>query len=95
MPLVGVSNPLIIAKFLTLNSKTMALTPEKKQQIEEISRDIGEALGTLIGSLIANAIFAGILYAILHYLIGVVTVTYLQVFGTVLLLSYIKNLFKK
>jgi ABC-type multidrug transport system permease subunit len=73
----------------------MALTPEKKQQIEEISRDIGEALGTLVGSLIANAIFAGILYAILHYLIGIVAVTYLQVFGAILLLNFIKNLIQK
>ena len=72
----------------------MTISPEKRQQIEEISREIGKALGTLIGSLIATAIFAGLLYAILHFLIGL-TVTYLQVFGVILILDFIKNFLKK
>ena len=69
----------------------MTLSHEQKQ----IANEIAEAFGTLIGSLIANAIFAGLLYAILHYLIGIVAVTYLQVFGVLLLLNFIKNLLKK
>jgi ABC-type multidrug transport system permease subunit len=69
----------------------MTLSHEQKQ----IATEIGEALGTLVGSLIANAIFAGLLYAILHYLIGIVAVTYLQVFGALLLLNFIQNLLKK
>ena len=73
----------------------MTLSHEKKQQIEEISREIGEAFGALIGSLIGNAMVAGILYAILHYLIGIVAVTYWQVFGALLLLNFIKNLIQK
>lgn len=72
----------------------MTISPEKKRQIEEISREIGEALGTLVGSLIATAIFAGLLYAILHFLIGL-TVTYWQVFGVILILDFIKNFLKK
>ena len=72
----------------------MTISPEKKQQIEEISREIGEALGTLIGSLIGIAIFAGFLYAILHFLIGL-TVTYWQVFGVILILDFIKNFLKR
>lgn len=72
----------------------MTISPEKRQQLEEISREIGEALGTLIGSLIATAIFAGLLYAILHFLVGL-TVTYWQVFGVILILDFIKNFLKK
>ena len=72
----------------------MTLSPEKKQQIEEISREIGEAFGALIGSLIGNAIVAGVLYAILHLLIGL-SVTYLQVFGIILILDFLKNFLKK
>lgn len=71
----------------------MSLSPEKKQQLEEISRDIGEALGTLVGSLIATAIIAGAIYAILHFLIGL-SVTYFQVFGVLLLLDFLKNFLK-
>ena len=62
---------------------------------EQVAKEIGQAIGTLIGSLIGNAIVAGLLYAILHYLIGIVAVTYLQVFGAVLLLNFIKNLIQK
>ena len=62
---------------------------------EQVAKEIGQAIGTLIGSIIANAIVASLLYAILHYLIGIVTITYLQVFGAVLLLNFIKNLIQK
>ena len=53
-----------------------------------------EAFGKLIGNLIFETIIAGLLYAILHLLIGV-TVTYLQVFGVVLILDFIKFYIKK
>ena len=53
-----------------------------------------EAFGKLIGSLIFETIIAGLLYAILHLLIGV-TVTYLQVFGVILILDFIKYYIKK
>jgi hypothetical protein len=72
----------------------MTMTPEKQQQIEEISRDIGEALGRLVGSILATAIIAGGLYAILHLLVGL-SVTYLQVFGVILILDFIKYFLKK
>jgi hypothetical protein len=72
----------------------MTISPEKRQQLEEISIEIGKAIGTLIGSLIATAIFSGLLYAILHFLIGL-TVTYWQVFGVILILDFIKNFLKK
>ena len=70
------------------------MTPEKQQQIEEISRDIGEALGRLVGSILATAIIAGGLYAILHLLVGL-SVTHLQVFGVILILDFIKYFLKK
>ena len=72
----------------------MTMTPEKQQQIEEISRDIGEALGRLVGSILATAIIAGGLYAILHLLVGL-SVNYLQVFGVILILDFIKYFLKK
>ena len=72
----------------------MTISPEKQQQIEEILGDIAEAFGRLFGSLIATAIFAGVFYAVLHFLIGV-SVTYLQVFGVILILDFIKNFLKK
>jgi hypothetical protein len=53
-----------------------------------------EAFGKLIGNLIFETIIAGLLYAILHLLIGL-SVTYLQVFGVVLLLDFIKFFIKK
>ena len=74
--------------------KSMTISPEKQQQIEEVAGLIGEAFGTLVGSLIATAIVAGVMYAILHFLIGL-SVTYLQVFGVILILDFIKNFLKK
>ena len=70
------------------------MTPEKQQQIEEILRDIGESLGRLVGSILATAIIAGGLYAILHLLVGL-SVTYMQVFGVILILDFIKYFLKK
>ena len=72
----------------------MTISPEKQQRIEDLVGDISESLGRLIGSLIATAIIAGVMYAILHFLIGL-TATYLQVFGVILILDYIKNFLKK
>jgi hypothetical protein len=74
--------------------KSMTISPEKQQQIEEVVGLIGEAFGRLVGSLIATAIVAGVLYAILHFLIGL-SVTYLQVFGVILILDFFKNFLKK
>jgi hypothetical protein len=72
----------------------MTISAEKQKEIEEVASLLGEAFGRLVGSLIFNAIIAGLLYAILHLLIGV-TVTYLQVFGVVLILDFIKFYIKK
>jgi hypothetical protein len=48
----------------------------------------------LVGSILATAIIAGGLYAILHLLVGL-SVTYLQVFGVILILDFIKYFLKK
>lgn len=72
----------------------MTISPEKQKQIVETAGEIGEAFGTLIGSLIGTTIIAGVLYAILHFLVGL-SITYLQVFGVILILDFIKNFLKK
>jgi hypothetical protein len=72
----------------------MTISSEKQKQIVEVAGLLGEAFGKLIASIIVNAIFAGLLYAILHFLIGL-SVTYLQVFGVILILDFIKNFLKK
>ena len=72
----------------------MTISAEKQKQIVEVAGLIGEAFGALVGSLIGTAIVAGVLYAILHFLIGL-SVTYLQVFGVILILDFIKNFLKK
>lgn len=72
----------------------MTISAEEQKQIVEVAGLIGEAFGRLVGSLIGNAIVAGLLYAILHLLIGL-SVTYLQVFGVILILDFIKNFLKK
>jgi TRAP-type mannitol/chloroaromatic compound transport system permease large subunit len=78
------------------NTQTTKMTAsiKKQQQIKEIVGEIGELFGQLIGSLIATTIISGILYAILHFLIGA-SITYLQVFGALLVLDFIKNFLKK
>jgi hypothetical protein len=72
----------------------MTISTQKQKEIEEVASLLGEAFGRLVGSLIATAIIAGLLYAILHLLIGL-SVTYLQVFGVILILDFIKNFLKK
>jgi hypothetical protein len=72
----------------------MTISAEKQKEIEEVASLLGEAFGRLVGSLIFNAIIAGLLYAILHLLIGL-SVTYLQVFGVILILDFIKFFLKK
>ena len=74
--------------------KSMTISPEKQQQIEEVAGLIGEAFGKLIGSLIGTAIVAGVLYAILHFMVGL-SITYLQVFGVILILDFLKNFLTK
>ena len=74
--------------------KSMSISPEKQQQIEEVASLIGEAFGRLVGSLIGTAIVAGVMYAILHFLIGL-SVTYLQVVGVILILDFFKNFLTK
>jgi hypothetical protein len=72
----------------------MTISTQKQKEIEEVASLLGEAFGRLVGSLIFNAIIAGLLYAILHLLIGL-SVTYLQVFGVILILDFIKFFLKK
>ena len=72
----------------------MTISTQKQKEIEEVASLLGEAFGRLVGSIIANAIVAGLLYAILHLLIGL-SVTYLQVFGVILILDFIKFFLKK
>jgi hypothetical protein len=55
----------------------MALTQEKEKALYQI--------GQVFGAIIAEAILAGVLYAILALMIGL-SVTYLQVFGVLLLI---------
>lgn len=74
--------------------KSMTISPEKQQQIEEAAGLIGETFGKLIGSLIATAIVAGVFYAILHFLIGL-SITYAQVVGVILILDFLKTFLKK
>jgi hypothetical protein len=72
----------------------MTMTPEKQQQIKEIVVEISGLIGQLIVSLIATAIIAGVMYSILHFLVGL-SITYLQVFGVILIFDFIKNFLKK
>jgi hypothetical protein len=74
--------------------KSMNISPEKQQQLEEVAVLIGESLGKLVGSLIATAIIAGLLYAILHFMVGL-SITYVQVLGVILILDFLKNFLKK
>ena len=74
--------------------KSMSISPEKQQQIEEVASLIGEASGRLVGSLIGTAIVAGVFYVIVHFMVGL-SITYLQVFGAILILDFLKNFFTK
>jgi hypothetical protein len=64
----------------------MTISPEKKEALFEF--------GTILGVIIVEAIFAAILYSILALMIGV-SVTYLQVFGVLLLINFLSNVIKK
>lgn len=68
------------------------MTPEEKKIAA--AKELGEIFGKLIGGIVLNAIIAGIIYAILALMIGL-SVTYLQVFGVILLLDFIKAFIKK
>jgi hypothetical protein len=70
------------------------ISPEKKKQLEETAVMFGELFGALLGSLIVDAIIAGLFYAIVVWMIGL-SVTYFQVFGAILILDFIKGIFKK
>ena len=72
----------------------MTISTQEQKELKEFASLLGEAFGRLVGSLIVNAVYAGLLYAILHLLIGL-SVTYLQVFGVILLLDFIKFFIKK
>ena len=74
--------------------KSMSISPKKQQQLKESARSVGEAFGRLVGSLIGTAIVAGVLYAILHFMVGL-SITYLQVFGVILILDFLKNFLTK
>jgi hypothetical protein len=63
----------------------MALTQEKEKTLYQIGR--------VFGAIIAEAIVAGVLYAILALMIGI-SVTYLQVFGVLLLIRLLVTLAK-
>ena len=63
----------------------MALTQEKEKELYQIGR--------VFGAIIAEAIVAGVLYAILALMIGI-SVTYLQVFGVLLLIRLLVTLAK-
>jgi len=74
--------------------KSMSISPKKQQQLEESARSVGEAFGRLVGSLIGTAIVAGVFYVIVHFMVGL-SITYLQVFGAILILDFLKNFFTK
>ena len=74
--------------------KSMSISPKKQQQLEESARSVGEASGRLVGSLIGTAIVAGVFYVIVHFMVGL-SITYLQVFGAILILDFLKNFFTK
>jgi hypothetical protein len=68
------------------------ISPGKKKQLKEIAVMFGELFGAILGSLIVDAITAGLFYAIVVWMLGL-SVTYFQVFGAVLILGIIKEVF--
>ena len=64
----------------------MTISPEKKEALH--------AVGKVIGAIIVEAILSGVLYVILALMIGL-SVTYLQVFGVLLLLNLFGRFIKK
>jgi hypothetical protein len=71
----------------------MTISPEKKEALIQLSGELGSAFGKVIGAIIAEAILSGVLYAILALMIGL-SVTYLQVFGVLLLIRLLVSLAK-
>jgi hypothetical protein len=63
----------------------MTLSTEKKEALHTV--------GKVIGAIIAEAILSGVLYVILALMIGL-SVTYLQVFGVLLLIRLLVSLAK-
>jgi hypothetical protein len=71
----------------------MTISPEKKEALIQLSGELGSAFGKVIGAIIAEAILSGVLYVILALMIGI-SVTYLQVFGVLLLIRLLVSLAK-
>lgn len=69
----------------SFSQKQMTISPEKKEALYGI--------GKVIGAIIAEAILSGVLYVILALMIGI-SVTYLQVFGVLLLIRLLVSLAK-
>jgi hypothetical protein len=63
----------------------MTISTEKKEALHQIGR--------VIGAIIVEAVLSGVLYVILALMIGL-SVTYLQVFGVLLLLRLLVTLAK-
>jgi len=71
----------------------MTISPEKKEALIQLSGELGSAFGKVIGAIIVEAVLSGVLYVILALMIGL-SVTYLQVFGVLLLLRLLVTLAK-
>lgn len=70
------------------NLKRMNMTPEEIKKEE--ARELGENLGKLVGATLSTAILATIIWAVLSY-IFVVSVTWLQVLGGLILFNIVIN----
>jgi len=72
------------------HSKTM-----NQQKLTDLAGELGTIFGSFVGFLIVNAVSSAFFYLIIALMIGI-PVTYLQVFGVVLLTSwffkFIKNI---
>jgi len=68
--------------------KRMNMTPEEIKKEE--ARELGENLGQLVGAILSTAILATIIWAVLSY-IFVVSVTWLQVLGGLILFNIVIN----
>jgi len=68
--------------------KRMNMTPDEIRKEE--ARELGENFGKLIGGIISTAILATIIWAVLSY-IFIVSVTWLQVWGGLILFNIVVN----
>jgi len=68
--------------------KRMNMTPEEIRK--EDARELGENLGKLVGAILSTTILATIIWAVLSY-IFVVSVTWLQVLGGLILFNIVIN----